>query len=57
MEWYDALLVGTLVAVTLHHGAMYHAPNSRDVVNARFRSADGSCYRLQPLRVECSATW
>ena len=53
MEWFDFMILGTIVATTLHYGSLYHAPNSRDVVNARFRSMSGGCYRLEPVRVDC----
>ena len=53
LAWLDALLFGAVAALVVHHGTVFHAPNSRDVVNARFRSEQGGCYRLEPVRVQC----
>ena len=55
LPWYDAAIIGAVLAACVHYGAVYHAPNSRDVVSARFRSEQepGTCYKLRPVVVPC----
>lgn len=46
------VLLGGTLALFVHYRNLVHAPNSKDVVEAVFKS-DGVCYRLTPHIVPC----
>lgn len=53
MNLLDCFAAGLVVGALFWHERAMHAPSSRDVRTAVFRSSDGSCYTLEPVVVRC----